>query len=148
MQTVYFANPAEFSTWAPARTGGARSRHDYDSTDHKLEEMMSESYFSTLIGEMEQGDLVWITDAEGEQVVVKIDWIDSKQRRVGFSVQERIKDNPVAGSDGLAIKNRGPRGGFWCLLDAKGDVIQRDMRSRDEAERARDVWRSTGKAAA
>lgn len=147
MQAVAFANPAEFSTWAPARTGNARSRHDYDANDHVLAEMMNETYWSTLIGEFEIGDLVWVNDAEGEQAVIKIDWIDTKSRTVGLSVQERIKDNPVTGSDGLALKYRGPRGGLWCIVDAQGQVIHRDCKTRDEADRMRDALRTTGRAA-
>jgi hypothetical protein len=148
METVLFANPAKFSTWAPARTGNGRSRHDYDSDEHKLDEMLNETYWATLIGDMVPGDLVWVSDAEKAKAVLYIDWVDSKLRRVGLSIQERISERGIVGEDGLSVKNRGPRGGFWSVMDAKGNVVQGDMRTREEAERARDIIKnSTMKAA-
>jgi hypothetical protein len=148
MQNVLFADPAAFSTWAPARTGSGRSRHDYDSDEHVIAEMLTEHYWSTLIGDIAVGDLIWVSDAEKAKAVVHVDWIDTKLRKVGLSVQERITERAVVGEDGLSVRNRGPRGGFWSVMDADGTVLQGNMRSREEAERARDVIRTTNQRAA
>lgn len=139
MNTVLFANPKDFSTWAPARTGDGRSRHDYDCDDHLLSEMMSETYFGTILEELRPGDLIWITDTQKEQAVIRIDWIEKGARKVGFSVQERVTERPIVGTDGLAVKYRGPRGGLWCIIDAGGEILSKDHRTREEAERARDI---------
>jgi hypothetical protein len=147
MDAVLFANPAKFSTWAPARTGNGRSRHDYDTEEHKLDEMLNETYWSTLIGDIVAGDLVWISDAEKAKAVIHIEWVDTKLRRVGLSIQERISERGIVGDDGLSVKNRGPRGGFWSVMDAKGNILQGDMRTREEAERARDIIKTSLKAA-
>lgn len=148
MKSELFANPSCLSTWAPARTGSGKSRHDYDSKDHVLSEMMNETYWSTLIGDIVPGDLIWITDAESAMAIIRIDWIDTKARTVGISLQERLTERAVVAGDGMAVKYRGPRGGLWCVLDDAGEIISRDNRTRDEAERQRDLMRSTAPKAA
>lgn len=146
---MLYANPKYFSTWAHGSNakGNGRSRHDYDCTEHLIAEMLTEDYWGTLAVDLAPGDLVWITDATTEQAVIRIDWVDIATRRVGLSVQERITEHAVVGAGDFAIKNRGPRGGFWCVIDANGDIVKRDIRTRDEAERARNVLRDTRTAA-
>lgn len=136
-----FANARYFSTWAVSGNskGNGRSRHDYDCPEHLIADMLNEDYWGTLLNLLEAGDLVHVTDAENGQAVLRIDWTDDKLRRVGLSVQERITERAIVGTDGYAIKNRGPRGGFWSVLDEAGCVLSKDHRTREDAERARDA---------
>lgn len=146
---MLYANPRYFSTWAHGSNakGNGRSRHDYDCPEHVSAEMMTEDYFGTLGDLLATGDLVHVSDAETAQMVIKIDWVDAKLRRVGFSVQERITERAVAGDDGLAVKYRGPRGGLWCVIDGEGGILAKDCRTRVEAERQRDIIKSSKQAA-
>jgi hypothetical protein len=136
-----YANPKYFATWATSGNGkgNGKSRHDYECTEHTLSDMQTEDYWGTLAEQLAPGDLIWVKDAAIEQMVVSIDWVDARLRRVGFSVQERIVERAIVGSDGLAIKYRGGRGGLWCVLDADGEILSRDHRTRVEAERQRDA---------
>jgi len=143
------ADPRGLSTWAHGanRNGVARSRHDYDSKDHIIDDMMHEGYWRSVQDDIEQGDLIWIIDAKQEQCLIRIDWIDKGLRKSGFSLVERISEHAVAVSAGYAIKWRGPKGGFWCVIDGEGVVVRDGHRTRQDAERARDILNSTSEAA-
>lgn len=144
------ADPRYFSTWSHGKNaaGTGRSRHDYDCPQHVLAEMLHEEYWQTLLVDIEPGDLIWITDGEAKQALVKIDWKDTASRRAGFSIIERATEHPVIAEDGMAIKNRGPRGGFWSVIGDGGEVLKSGMRTRAEAERERDILKAQPKAAA
>jgi len=143
------ADPKGLSTWAHGRNrhGKSRSRHDYDSDDHLIADMLAPSYFKTIENELEPNDLVWLLDAKQEQALIRIDWVDRTLRTMGVSLVERIAEIPVVGSDGYGIKWRGPRGGFWCVVDGEGVIVREGHRTKEEAARARDVLNSTSEAA-
>lgn len=148
MNDIY-ADPRFFSTWSHGKNaaGTGRSRHDYDCPQHLLSEMMHEEYWQTLLVDIEPGDLIWITDGASEQMLIKIDWKDTKGRKAGFSVIERATEKPMIAEDGMAIKNRGPRGGFWSVIGDDGAVLKQGMRTRIEAERERDILKAGQRAA-
>lgn len=143
------ALPKYFSTWAVTKhaSGTGRARHDYDCPDHLLEEMMHEAYFAGVIRELQAGDFVWVTDGASQMAVLRIDHVDANARTVGVSLIERMTAKPVVGESGYAVRNRGPRGGFWCVIDKDGTVVARDMRTEDEAKRAMHALISGAKAA-
>lgn len=126
------ANPKHLHNWSLPTT---RSRFDYDSPDHLLSEMMHEHYWGTVMVEVQPGDLIHITAADTEQAIVRIDWKDDTARTVGMSVMERLTERPVLTTCGFTVKWRGPRGGYWCVVDAEGTILARDMRTQAEAAR-------------
>ena len=147
---MLYAIEKYFGTWAVGRNavGTGRSRHDYDCPDHLLAEMLNEGYFRTVRHMLAGGDLIWVTDAANETAVIKINDIDERLQLVFISLVERISERPITATVvtdqsglpkiedmGLTIRNRGPRGGLWSIIDAEGNVLKRDMRTRDEANR-------------
>lgn len=150
-----------FATWATSKNavGTGRSRHDYDCPEHLIPEMLNDAYFRTVRHLVEAGDLIWITDAAGEQAVVRVNHVDPQLQRVAISLVERIVEVPVTATvetvgstpqvvdHGLAVRYRGPRGGMWCIVDKDGNVIERDMRTKPEAQRRLDAMTSQAAAA-
>lgn len=138
-----------FATWATAKNaaGTGRSRHDYDCPEHLIAEMLNDAYFRTVMHLIEAGDLIWITDGASEQAVIRVNHVDRQLQRVAVSLVERIIEVPVTATveqvggnmaivdHGLTLRNRGPRGGLWCIVDKDNNVIERDMRTKAEAER-------------
>jgi hypothetical protein len=129
---MLFANPKNLHDW---KLQTVRSRFDYDCPDHLLGEMMHEHYWSTVMVEVNPGDIIHVTAADNEQAIVRIDWKDTTARTVGMSVIERLTERPIPTSNGYTIKYRGPRGGLWCVLHADGNIVVRDLRTQDEASR-------------
>lgn len=125
-----------------------RQRYDYDTDEHVISEMLTETYFSTVQRDVAPGDLIHVTDAAKERATFVVDWSDADSKRVGFSVLERIEESPVIGDTGFAIKYRGPRGGLHCIIDESGAIIEKDIRTREEAQRRLDILLSTNPKAA
>lgn len=123
-------------TWCPAIN---RARHDYDSPDHVLAEMMHESYFGDFHQRFRKGDIVYVTDAANERVTLIIDDVDKIARKVRFSVDavhtpQVVTADPEGVDDGLSIRWRGPRGGLFAVVNAKGEILKRDITTRQAAE--------------
>lgn len=133
-------------TWA---SGVKRSRHDYDSPEHLIEEMMSEIYFSDCHMRFSPGDLIYVTDAANQRVTLLINDVDKVTRAVKFSVELYHTDKPITANpdspDGLSVRWRGPRGGLFCILDAEGKVIRAGLKSRQEADAELMIVRSKAK---
>lgn len=134
-----YANRAHLIPWSE---NGLIGRHDYVSPDHLIHEMLTETYFGGVLERLRVNDLIYVIDAERAMATFRIDWVDPQSRSVGFSVVERLTERPVVGTDGLAVKWRGARGGRWCVLDAEGTILSRDHISKDDAERAREIMKA------
>lgn len=126
------ANPKHLHAW---KLGTQRQRFDYETPDHLLSEMTHHEYWSTVMHEIEPGDLIHVTDAATEGAVIKIDWKDTVARTVGTSLIERVSETPVVGASGYTIKWRGPRGGGWCVVDGKGAIVMKELASKEDAQR-------------
>lgn len=143
---MLLANPKHLHAW---KLGTVRQRFDYESPDHLLSDMDQPGYWSTVMVEIEPGDLIHVTDAASEGAVIKIDWKDAAARTVGTSLIERVTERAVVPESGYTIKNRGPRGGFWCVIDRNNDIVVRDLKTQADAERhMRNLIDSGGRAAA
>lgn len=121
--------------------GTARGRHDYDSTDHVLDEMMHAGYFGAIYHCFKRGDYIYVTDAEQKLCTLIVEDVDATNRRVTFSILEKIESKPVTAETdekdtGLVIKWRGPRGGLFCIIDKDGNVLKSELRNKVEAEQA------------
>lgn len=133
-------------TWS---SGVKRSRHDYDTPDHLIEEMMSETYFSDCYRRVSPGDLIYVTDAANQRMTLLVNDIDPVTRAVKFSVEMYHTDKPVTANpthaDGLSVRFRGPRGGQWCVMGGDGKVLRAGMKSRQEADAELLVFRNKTK---
>jgi len=141
---MLLANPKHLHNW---KIGAVRQRFDYDTPDHLLSEITHPEYWSTVMVEIEAGDLIHVTDAAQEGATIRIDWKDAAARTVGTSLVERVTERPLVPAGAITIKNRGPRGGFWCVVDAEGNVLVRDLKTQDDAERHRKTLTETKAAA-
>ena len=121
-----------FSTYA---TSNVRQRHDYDSPDHLIAEMMHEEYWQPVINLISPRDLVHVTDAAGESLELRIDWTSPERRTVGFSVLRTIDERPMLPATGYTLKFRGNRNGQWCIIDAEGAIVKQGLKTEDEAHR-------------
>lgn len=128
---MLLASERLLSTWS----GGAkRARHDYDSNDHLLEEMLNDTYWSTCIHRLNAGDYIYVQDAANQRAILLVDEIEPKTRRVWISVDERREARPVTDDSGLTVRWRGPRGGMWCVVNRDSRIISAGYRTRRDAE--------------
>ena len=146
---MLFAAEKNMRSWA---VEGTKARWDYDTEDHLIEEMLNDKYFATCQA-LRQGDLVWVTDAAQESVVLRVDFVDPHGRRVVVSVLERQVFTPVTKQivedkfgksseidDGYAVQWGGQRGGKWRVVK-NGETVKQDFQSRNDAERELDLIR-------
>ena len=131
------ADPSRLHCWADS---GYRSRFDYDTDEHILSEIFSESYFATAYHKMQPGDILYVTDAAKQRATLIVSDVDRTTHRVMLDLDTTHTQVPLtaesAGNDtGYAIRWRGGRGGKFCIVSAKGELIQSDIASKHEAER-------------
>lgn len=140
-----FAMRQNLSTWA---TSAKRSRHDYDSDNHLLDEMMHTRYWGTIIDLIEPGDIIHITDGAGSQAEIRIDWKRDGEMTVGYSFIREIEEQPVLSNAGFSLKFRGNRGGYWCIVNAEGDVVEGNIIDKRDAMKRLDEIEIAAKKAA
>jgi hypothetical protein len=137
-----FAIREDLSTWS---TSAKRARHDYDSQHHTLDGMMTTHYWSTVMDLIEAGDIVHIVDSTGAQAEIRIDWKLDGQMQVGVSKMREIEESPVLNAQGFTIKFRGNNGGYWCVINDQGAIIERDYREKADALKALDLHTNAAK---
>ena len=127
------ANPHHFDEWGMGKT---RSRWDYDCPDYTLDDMMAagERYFRSMTTTLRSGDIVHITDSNNKRASIIINIVDDVKKTVAWDLDiihgEKIVVPP--GTD-YAIRHRGR--GMFAIIDRKGEIVQGNIASRDEAER-------------
>lgn len=122
--------------WAP---GKKRSRWDYSTDDHTLQEIIDTGpkYFARCFHLLRVGDLVHIVTADHRRATLIVDYIDERSHDVAFSVEREHDDQPVlAKAEQLAYRWRGPRGGGHSIVDAAGALVQSGYATKDDALRA------------
>lgn len=132
---MIYAQITNLDEWAAGRK---RSRWDYSTDDHLIEEILKqgETYFSRCCRSLRQGDIIHVTDAAQNRVTFLVDTVDSEARKVALSIDIEHAAQPVVPhGEAFTVRWRGPRGGLFCILDDKGEIYERDIATKVEAER-------------
>jgi len=131
------AQRKSLSRWADSQT---RARFDYDTNEHLMGEMLNDAYFSTMYADFRPGDLIYVTDAAQQRATLIVADIDPVSHLVRLDIDTTHTQAPVTavekGNDaGFAIRWKGPRGGKFWIVSNTGEMIERDIESKHEAER-------------
>lgn len=135
---MIYARQHWLSSW---NIGTQRGRHDYDCDEHTIEEMQNAAYFGAIYQCLSRGDYIFVTDAKQEHITFVVDDVDAPERKVWISVVERVTTKPVTASTYdydpcITVRWRGPRGGLFCLVNSDDVVVEKNFRTRVEAEKA------------
>jgi hypothetical protein len=127
--------------WLDTWNGSAnRARHDYDTDQHVIPEMLHEEYFGWIHYRFRKGDILFVTDAATNRATFIIDDVDATFRRVKFSLLRTHTVAPVTKpgenkpDPGMTVRFRGPRGGNWCIVSGADEIVSGGHRTKLEAE--------------
>lgn len=126
------ARPALFSIWGDS---AHRARFDYVASDRGLVDILNARYFRTVANMIKVNDQITIIDKVGDEVVVRISYIDHELQEVGLAIVERVVARPANGSLDLQfVGGKGP-GSRYVIVNQDGQRISGEIMGRKTAER-------------
>jgi hypothetical protein len=134
------AKESDLQLWGQ---GGNCARYDYNSEHYLMSDMLTNDFFCNCTYLLRKGDFIYITDAEDQIIVVRVDEVDQGSRRVVLSKVERLYALPVVtinedlpDDPGLTYRWRPTRAGGHSIITAAAEVFAVNFPNRQEAERA------------
>lgn len=108
-------------------------RYVYTHDVHTLEEMCRPKYWGLLYAELRAGDMIYVVDGNMKRTTLLVEEIDDINNNVILSMEKEHDFVPLLeNGQTLAYRWKG-RGGGHCIIDAVGNVVRKDLRSKSTA---------------
>ena len=129
-----YAHPHHMTEWS---AGKIRSRWDYDCPDYTLEDMKAagDRLFARCLHMLRPGDIVYTTDAANRRATLIVNVVDTTAGTLAWDIDVAHSEQIVTPKSGLVLRWRGPRGGGWCIVNTEGEVMARDLPSKEDGAR-------------
>ncbi len=118
-----------------------RSRWDYFSADHSLQDMATAKYFRTVMGLFKPGDLVHVIDKNEDEALIRIQYVDPELSEVGIAIERPVLYEPVDGDYQIRHAGGRGRGTRYQIVDPDGKVVMDNIAGKKTAERELDEIR-------
>lgn len=109
------------------------ARYSYKHEHHEMKDFKNPRYWGLLYKILQPMDMIYCVDANMKRCTLLVEEIDDLNKEVILSVEMEHDFKPMlAEGQKLTYRYRG-RGGGHCIVDADGNVVRKELRSKQTA---------------